>query len=256
MRWAPRPVAWGVTDDVYWDLQVPRSPGGAFLGPPTHSGPVSSSSGWMRLVHGGSGCGAVGVHGGCPTASPHPGWGFTCPFALLWSGQMGRGQILHRGWRTHHLPWHPPRDLRLMPLLPALATAAQEPLLRPRISCQVLLNKYPRAMQGRSLVPPCFKWPHKPGPLCPSWKHYHLSPRGPSASLGPLPSACLAAAPAAPQPKMGAGLPGHREGAHRGLHLLHEKELGKRQGLFYLVCGHVGNRRMAGGGLSPPEGNS
>lgn len=83
MHWAPRPVAWGVTDDVYWDLQVPQSPGGAFLGA---AHPLRTCERLLRVCDRhrvGSGQGAVGVCGGCPTALPHPGWGFTCPLALL-----------------------------------------------------------------------------------------------------------------------------------------------------------------------------
>lgn len=98
---------------------------------------------------------------------------------------------------THHLTLHPPRDLGLMPLLPASATspagpvATREPLPRPCISRQVLLNKYPIAMQGGSWVPPRFERPHKPGPLCPSWNplpvpHRHGDPV-PASAPRPVP---------------------------------------------------------------------
>lgn len=178
---------------------------------PTHSGSARGSSGWLRPAQGGLwprswGCPWRLPHG---TASPLPGLHFICPFALLWSGGMGREEPGSApDWRTHHLTQHPPRDLGLVPLLPALAAsptgpaAAREPLLRPCISRQVLLNKYPIAMQGGSRVPSRFERPHKPGPLRPSWNCY-LSPVPTRTLCQPRPLAlCLpgsaAAAPAAP----------------------------------------------------------
>ena len=182
-------------------------PGGC---PPTQDLPAAprGGCGWHRV---GSGRGTGGVCGGCPTAqlrlspacvlsAPSP-----CSRAERWEDGS---QALRRGWRTRHLTWHPPRDFGLVPLLPALAAsptgpaAAREPLLRPCISRQVLLNKYPIAMQGGSWVPPRFEWPRKPGPLRPSWNRY-LSPVPTGTLCQPRPLApCLlssaAAAPAAP----------------------------------------------------------
>lgn len=211
MRQAPR-LPWPGGDGRFtaqdWDLQVPRSPAGAF---PEAAHPLRTCerlhTGWALARELGVSVEAAPWHS---FASPRLVFYLSPRLAREWRNGK-TGARLCRGWRTHRLTWHtwhPPSDLGLMPLLPALAAsptrpaAAWEPLLWPCISCQVLLNKYPIATQGGSRVPPRFERPRKPGPLHPSWNCY-LSPVPMGTLCQPRPLApCLpgsvAAALAAP----------------------------------------------------------
>lgn len=96
---APQPP-WAGGDGQFtarhWDLQVPRSPGGAF----PHSGPAGA--GW-----------ALPRGAGGPKASSLPGWCFTCSGVGRWED---KSRAL--GWGTHHLTWDPPGSCCCSPLWP------------------------------------------------------------------------------------------------------------------------------------------